>query len=148
MGIKFAGFGGSTGKGCGCCGAPVCTCGTCSIPEADLTVSWTNLIIGNGSTPVVYQGSCQWISACTNQLLFQLVCTSGQVDFRVYYFLSGSCPTGQSQYCSTRRSSPNQLTQTGLTCGSSSFLLTCTVTSASCPNIATYGYTAFSVSYP
>jgi hypothetical protein len=122
------------------------TCGTCQIPRQDLTVSWTNLILGNGSTTLVYSGSptTQWTSACTNQLLYQLVCTQNRVEFRVYYFLSGSCPTGQSQYCSTTRLGPNGLTQTNLIC--SPFLLTCTLTSSTCPNIATYGYTGFTIS--
>ena len=121
-------------------------CGPCQIPRKNLTLSWTNLILGNGSTPLIYSGSptTQWTSVCTNQLLYELVCTQNQVEFRVYYFLSGSCPSGQSQYCSTLRSNPNSLTQTNLIC--SPFLLTCTLTSASCPNISTYGYTGFTVS--
>jgi len=127
-------------------GQPGYPCGQCQILRNNLTVSWTNLILGNASTTLVYSGSptTQWISACTNQLLFELVCTQNQVEFRVYYFLSGSCPSGQSQYCSTIRSNPYSLTQTNLTC--SPFLLTCKVTSASCPNLATYGYTGFTVS--
>jgi hypothetical protein len=121
-------------------------CGPCQIPRKNLTLSWTNLILGNGSTPLIYSGSptTQWTSACTNQLLFELVCTQNRVEFRVYYFLSGSCPGGQSQYCSTIRSNPNGLTQTNLIC--SPFLLTCTLTSSSCPNIAASGYTGFTIS--
>lgn len=133
--------------GC-CCGGSGCTCGSCTVPAQNLTVSWTNVgPIGNGSTALTYSGSCTggWTSACTNQLLYEMVCNGGQVEFRVYYFISGSCPGGQSQYCSTIRSNPFKLTQTGLTCGSS-FLLTCSCTSASCPNLAANGYTGFSVS--
>ena len=112
-----------------------------------MTLSWTNLILGNGSTALVYSGSpaAQWTSACTNQLLYQLVCTSNQVEFRVYYFLSGSCPTGQSQYCSTSRTGPNSLVTASLTCGSS-FLWVMSLTSTTCPAIATYGYTGFTIS--
>jgi hypothetical protein len=121
-------------------------CGQCQIPRRNLTASWTNLILGNGATALVYSGSptTQWTSACTNQLLYELVCTQNQVEFRVYYFVSGSCPGGQSQYCSTIRSNPFRLAQTNLTC--SPFLLTCNVTSASCPNLASNGYTSFTVS--
>ena len=145
MGVMIVGYHGGTGLGCGCCGEGY-LCGTCSIPRTDLTVSWTNLIIGNGSATLVYSGSpsTQWLSACTNQLLYQLVCTASVIEFRVYYFLSGSCPTGQSQFCSTIRTAPSSLIQTGFTC--SPFLLTCSVTSSSCSNLATYGYTGFSVS--
>ncbi len=122
------------------------SCGQCQIPRQNLTVSWTNLILGNGATSLVYSGNptTQWASACTNQLLYELVCTQNQVEFRVYYFVSGSCPSGQSQYCSTIRSNPFRLTQTSLTC--SPLLLTCSVTSASCPNLASNGYTSFTVS--
>ncbi len=121
-------------------------CGQCQIPRQNLTVSWTNLILGNGATPLVYSGTptTQWVSACASQLLYEIVCTQNQVEFRVYYFVSGSCPSGQSQYCSTIRSNPFGLTQTNLTC--SPFLLTCTVTSASCPNLASNGYTSFTIS--
>lgn len=131
----------------GCTGCNV-ICGTCQVPRQDLTLEWTNLIIGNGSTTLSYAGSptTQWTSACTNQLLFELVCTQNRVEFRVYYFLSGSCPTGQSQYCSTLRSNPNGLTQTGLTC--SPFMMTVTLTSASCPSVSTYGYTSFKITGP
>jgi hypothetical protein len=121
-------------------------CGQCRIPRQNLTVSWTILILGNGSTALIYTGNptTQWTSACTNQLLYELICTQNQVEFRVYYFVSGSCPGGQSQYCSTIRSNPFRLAQTNLTC--SPFLLTCNVTSTSCPNLASNGYTSFTIS--
>ncbi len=121
-------------------------CGLCLIPLTNLTVSWANPILGNGAATLVYSGTptTQWSSTCANQLIFELLCTHGQVEFRVYYFLSGSCPDGQSQYCSTTRSPPYELTQTSLTC--SPFLLICTMTSASCPNLAASGYTGFTVS--
>jgi hypothetical protein len=129
--------------GC-CCGGY--SCGACSIPQQDLVISWDNLISGPGSATLVYSGSpTTWNSGCVDQLIYELLCTSNAVEFRVYYFLSGSCPTGQSQYCSTIGTAPYALTQTGLTCGSS-FLLTCTVSSSSCPTLASYGYTDFTVS--
>jgi hypothetical protein len=132
-----------TGAGTG----PTYPCGPCQVPKKDLTVSWTNLILGNGSTTLVYSGrlATQWISGCTNELLYELVCTEGLVEFRVYYFLSGACPSGQSQSCSTIRGSPYSLTVTDLVCGTG-FLLACQVTSASCPNLGSYGYTGFTVS--
>ena len=82
--------------GC-CCGSGV-PCGSCTIPASDLTLSWTNPIIGNGSTPLVYSaGPTTWTSACTNQLLFQLACIGGVSVLIVTYYISGSCPTGQAQ---------------------------------------------------
>ena len=122
-------------------------CGSCTIPMKDLTVSWKNPIVGDGSTALAYSGSptTVWKSACTNELLYQLSCVQNQIEFRVTYFLSGSCPTGQSQYASTLRTAPYELTQTGLVCGPG-FLLTASVTAASCPVLAAYGYVNFTVS--
>ena len=121
-------------------------CGSCTIPARDLTASWTNPILGDGSAPLVYSsGPTAWLSACTNQLLFRLSCNQGQVEFRVTYFLSGSCPTGQSQYASNLRNDPYKLTRTGLVCGSS-FLMTLTVSSSGSPNLWAFGYTSFTIS--
>ena len=146
-GIKLAGFSSGGTGGCGCCGPPPgYPCGQCHIPRQNLTVHWTNLILGNGSTTLVYSGfpTTQWISGCTNQLIYELVCTQNQVELRVYYFVSGECPTGQSQYCSTIRGIPFRLIQTNLTCNGT-FELDCEVTSLTCPNLASNGYTSFSV---
>ena len=121
-------------------------CGTCTIPAANLTVSWTNPILGDGSAPLVYSsGPTTWLSACTNELLFELLCNQGQVEFRVTYYLSGSCPSGQSQYASTLRNNPYKLTRTGLVCGSS-FLMTVSLSSTSCPVLWSYGYAGFTIS--
>ncbi len=131
---------------CGCCGGvPLTFCGSCGIPAEDLTVSWFGGP-GDGSTTLTYTSG--WNSACTNGLLYQLLCNVGAgnvVEFRVVYFIAGACPTGTQQYCSTLGSAPLRLVETGLTCGSS-FLLTCNVTALSCPNLFTgLGYTGFSV---
>ena len=124
---------------------PTFPCGSCGIPKANLTVSWSNGIIGNGSTRMGFTAPSTWISACTNQLLYQILCNAGQVEFRVIYFISGACPTGQSNYCSTLGNNPLKLTQTSLTCGDA-FLLACTVGSSGCPNLYENGYTGFTVS--
>ena len=122
-------------------------CGTCTIPMSDLTVSWNNAIWGPGSTPLIYQPSpgTSWKSACSQELLYQLSCNQGQVEFRVTYFLSGSCPTGQSQYASNLRNNPYRLTVSSLVCGSS-FLMTLAVSSSGSPNLWASGYTSFTIS--
>jgi hypothetical protein len=120
-------------------------CAHCTIPARNLIVSWTNPIIGNGSTTLVYNSSTQtWTSGCSNELIYQLLCSSGQVEFRAIYFISGPCPSGTQQYCSNLRPNPFGLTQTGLTCGSS-FLMTMTCQSA-CPVLQLDGFTGFTVS--
>ena len=79
--------------------SPVLSCSPCNIPKKNLTLSWTNSLIGAGSTPLVYVPPGQWNSACTNQLLFSLACPGSWITLSVTYFLSGYCPTGQSQSC-------------------------------------------------
>jgi hypothetical protein len=129
------------GGGSGATGYP---CGSCLIPAHDLTVSWTNSILGDGSTTLAYS-SGTWTSGCSNELIYQLLCTSNQVDFRVIYFISGPCPTGTRQYCSTLRPTPFRLTQTGPACGAN-FLLTCTVGATACPILSANGFSNFTVS--
>jgi len=123
-------------------------CGACQIPAKNLTVSWTNPILGNGSETLVYSGvgpTATWASNCSNQLVYSLQCTDGQVEFRATFFVSGPCPTGSSQYCSNLRASPFGLTQTGLTCGDD-FLLTMTC-GVACPVLQTNGFESFTVSH-
>ena len=145
MGVMGMGYHGGTGKGCGCCSANY-TCGSCAIPASNLVISWTNLILGNGSAPLVYSSTGPiWLSGCTNQVLYELLCLGGVPVFQVTYYISGSCPTGQAQICKTNGSNPFRLTSTSLTCGSS-FLWTIGLTSSTCPALAAYGYTGFTVS--
>lgn len=137
--------------GCPCCNqggdCRLAACGNCSIPRSDLTVAWANPIIGNGQAALIYSPPNQWQSACTNQLIYQILCTSNQVEFRVTYFISGSCPTGQSQFCSTLRPTPFRLQQTLLQCGAQ-FRLQASVTSQSCPNLSANGYTGWTITGP
>ena len=58
----------------GASSSPSLRCSPCGIPRKDLTLSWTNVLFGPGSTPLVYTPPGQWNSACTNQLLFSLAC--------------------------------------------------------------------------
>jgi hypothetical protein len=109
-----------------------------------LTVSWFNSIIGDGSTTLHFANPSTWISSCANQLLYQLICNAGQIEFSTIYFITGSCPTGQQNFCSTRGANPLKLAQTGLTCGDA-FMLTCDVTGAGCPVLFGNGYSGFAV---
>jgi len=122
------------------------TCSPCSIPEQNLTLSWVNLISGNGSTSLVYSNTgppVSWTSACTNGLLYKLLCTGGEVEFRVIYFTAGSCPSGTQQYCSNLRVTPFGLTLSSYTC--SPFSMTFLSKSAACPAITGSGYTQFTI---
>ena len=73
-----------------CC---LTTCLPCSIPQKNLQVAWTNVISGNGVAPLLYSGGT-WISACSNGLVYELLCSGGQALFEAIYFTTGACPTG------------------------------------------------------
>lgn len=119
-------------------------CSPCSIPAQNLTLSWVNAILGNGSTPLIYTATpASWTSGCANGLLYKLLCTGGEVELRVIYFTTGSCPTGTQQYCSNLRVTPYGLTLSSYTC--SPFSMTFLPKSAACPAITSSGYTQFTI---
>jgi hypothetical protein len=121
------------------------TCSPCSIPRQNLTVSWINILSGNGSTTLAYTAAPpSWTSACSNDLQYTLVCTGGQIEFKVTYWVAGSCPgPGTTQYCSNLRTAPLGLTTYNYSC--SPFSLTFRLTSSSCPTITSSGYTQFTI---
>jgi hypothetical protein len=121
-------------------------CGTCTIPKQDLTLSYSNLILGDGTAPLTYNNTANtWTSSCTNELIYELICLGNVPVLEVTYFVSGSCPTGQSQTASTARTAPYAITRTALACGTS-FLMVTTVSNSSCPVLASYGYTGWTIS--
>ncbi len=122
------------------------TCSPCSIPEENLTVSWTNLIGGNGSATMTYSStpSNNWKTGCCDGgLYFELLCTAGTIELRAYFFTSGSCPTGTTEYCSNLESSPLELTLSSHTC--TPFSLTFSVSGSDCPTLYGDGNTQFTV---
>jgi hypothetical protein len=119
------------------------SCSPCPIPRRSLTVSWTNYVIGSGSAPLVYTPPGQWNSGCINQLLFSLSCPGSLIQFSVTYFLSGSCPGGQQQSCSSSSFEPLQLILASYSC--SPLYLRYTLTATSCPELASDAYTAFTI---
>ncbi len=119
-------------------------CSPCNIPTQNLTLSWVNVDSGNGSTTLTYSTApAAWTSGCSNGLLYKLVCTGGQVELRVIYFTSGSCPTGTQQYCSNLRTAPVGLTLSSLTC--SPLSMTFLSNATGCPTITSNGYTTFTI---
>jgi hypothetical protein len=135
---------GGIGAPCCCGGGASITCSPCAIPASNLTLSYTNVIYGNGSTALVYSSiGPAWTSACSNGLLYKLLCTSGSIELRVIYFTTGACPTGTQQYCSNKRATPFALTLASYTC--SPFSLLFNSSSAGCPTITNAGYTQFQV---
>jgi hypothetical protein len=122
---------------------PKLSCAPCPIPQKDLTVSWTNSLVGSGSAPLVFRPPGQWNSACSNQLLYSLTCPGGQVQFAVTYFLTGTCPTGQKQSCVSPGHNPFALLLTSSSC--SPLFLRYQCTSQICPALGNEGYSSFTI---
>jgi hypothetical protein len=119
-------------------------CAPCNIPAQNLTISWVNPIRGNGSTALVFnKAPTSWTSACSNGLLYQLLCNAGQIELRVIFFTAGSCPSGTQQYCSNLRSAPLGLTLSSYTC--SPFSMTFLSRSTTCPTVTNSGYLQFTI---
>lgn len=120
-------------------------CSPCNIPNEDLTISWTNLITGDGSATLTYTpGPPRWISACADEgLIFQLQCTGG-FELRAIFFIEGECPTGTESYCSNLRTAPLTLTLESYTC--SPFSATFSVSGTDCPTLFGDGNIMFFVS--
>jgi hypothetical protein len=126
-------------------GGATLPCSPCMIPEHNLTISWINSLISNGSATLTYTDTpTLWTSGCSHGLQYKLLCTGGQVELRVIYWTSGACPSpGQTQYCSNLRAMPFGLTLSSYSC--SPFSMTFLTTSAGCPAITSSGYTQFTI---
>ena len=124
-------------------GGATLPCSPCAIPQKNLTLSWTNNLLGPGSGTLVFTPPGQWRSTCINQMLFELACAGAMVQLSVTYFPSGACPSGQSQSCTSLGSAPFALTLASFSC--SPFLLHFTVNSAGCPALWSNGYTALTI---
>jgi hypothetical protein len=119
------------------------TCSPCNIPIEDLTITWTNAFTGTSSATMTYTSGLElWTTGCVDDgLQFRISCNEGTIELRAVFFLSGSCPTGTSNYCSNLRSSPVALTISDHTCFP--FSVTFTVAEGDCPPIYGEGNTQF-----
>lgn len=118
-------------------------CSPCAIPKTNLTLSWTNLLTGPGSTTLTYDASLtKWTATCIDQQSYELLCSGGQIEFIVTFYLSGTCPTGGSNFCSNLRANPFGLTMSSYTC--SPFSVTFN-TSPKCPDVEAPGYLTFTI---
>jgi hypothetical protein len=127
---------GSTG------GRGTTTCTPCNIPSEDLTITWTNILTGNGSATMTFGTGPTWQTGCVDSgLQFLLSCENGSIELRAIFFVSGSCPTGSTNYCSNLRTSPLTLTLTSYIC--SPIILTFAVSEVGCPEVYEEGNTQF-----
>ena len=124
-------------------------CSPCLIPARNLTISWVNSLTGNGSDTLVYSAvGPTWTTGCSggagvgNKLLFKLYCTGGTVELRVFFFVTGACPDGETEYCSNLQSPGSQLTLNSYVCDDG-FTLAFTLTELSCPAVSSSGFTGF-----
>ncbi len=88
-------------------------------------------------------GPNAWTASCVDGgLIFLLSCQSGAIVLKVSYFLSGSCPTGTSNFCNEAiGNGGGWITLSAHTC--SPFSLTFTVAEAFCPALYGAGNTQF-----
>jgi hypothetical protein len=115
-------------------------CSPCNIPNEDLTITWSNILTGSSFAIMKFGVGPFWQTGCVDSgLQFILSCNSGSIELRAVFFISGSCPTGSSNYCSNLRSNPLSLTLLDHTC--SPFSLTFTLTEAGCPEVYDEGNT-------
>jgi hypothetical protein len=121
------------------------TCFPCNVPRKDLTLSWTNVLTGSGSTPLAFDGSSRWRSGCSGQIVYTLACQSGVLAFSATYFPDGDCPDGPSQACSSAGAAPQGLTVVQTLCDP--LVLTYAATSATCPYLVARGYTKFVITH-
>jgi hypothetical protein len=122
------------------------SCYPCALPRQNLTVSWVNTISGNGQTILAYSAvPPSWTSGCSKGLQYKLLCTGGQLEFRVIYWTTGACPDlTTSQYCSNLRGTPFGLTLlSGYSC--MPLNLTFMVSVSTCPAVSAAGYQSFTV---
>jgi hypothetical protein len=127
-------------------GGPSTTCTPCNIPNEDLTISWVNLLDGDGSATMTYAGGGGgvWETGCADSgLRFRLICTGGNIELQALFFITLTCPTGETQYCSNLESSPLKLVLTSHTC--SPFSFTFGVTDTDCPTLFGLGNTQFTI---
>ncbi len=137
---------GGLGSPCCCTGISYLSCSPCNIPKANLTLSWTNPLVGPGSATLIYTtGPDAWKTVgCVNQQIYEIKCLSGVVTFEVTYFTSGVCPTGQSATCISGDVFPLGLTLDSHTCSPFSF----TWNTNNCPIGQAPGYLTYTVTYP
>jgi hypothetical protein len=118
-------------------------CLPCPYPQKDLTISWTNPVLGNGSAPLRMTSPSWWTSPCNGRLLFTLACYGGATQLTASYFLSGECPGGQQQICSSPGNSPSQLNLSHSTCNP--LFVTFSITEATCPVLAFAGFSSLTI---
>jgi hypothetical protein len=118
-------------------------CSPCAIPSKNLVVSWTNPILGNGSTMLSFNGLNQWISACVRQIRVLLKCSESTAQLMVEYYVSGDCPNGQGVLCDNRGANPNNLILTASSC--TPFSISFSLTNATCPILWGNGYRGFTI---
>lgn len=120
-------------------------CSPCDIPNEDLTISWTNIITGDGSATMTYTpGPSLWRTGCVDEeLMFQLQCAGG-FELRAIFFIEGECPTGTESYCSNLRTAPLVLTLESYTC--TPFNATFSVSGTDCPTLFGDGNIQFFIS--
>lgn len=124
-------------------GSTTLSCSPCLLPKKNLTLSWTNALLGAGSATLTFNPPSQWNSSCIHDMLVQLSCPGTLMQLSIAYFLSGQCPTGQPQSCTSRGFNPFSITLGTSSC--SPLLVQFLVSGTGCPALWNDGYSAFTI---
>lgn len=139
---------GGLGAPCCCTGTTgSCTCSPCNLPKTNLTFSWINMSLGNGSIVMTYSPVCAaWDTGCmdfggTTGLgsRFVLSCTSSHLTYRSWF--SVPC-TGAEVDCTP---SLGGLILTSHTCSPLALNYTNTNGQFACQQLFNNGFTAFTI---
>ena len=129
-----------------CCGGSL-PCFPCAMPLRDLEITVANSTFGSETIPFHYvSAGTRWENVCHRGLVYGLTCSAGVHNFGVTYFLSGECPTGSSQTCSTQDAPPLNVHLDSYVCDP--FELRYSVSSSGCGFLAGNGYSTFRVHLP
>jgi hypothetical protein len=124
----------------------ILSCSPCGIPKNDLTISYINPIIGNGSWTLIYTAPDTWISVCTNGLTAQLSCLTNVLVFKVCWYSGGLDCSGSQTCCSSSISPPFSLVLSTYTCDP--LFLKYTTGPSSCTALFGSGYVSFTITDP
>ncbi len=142
---------GNLGNPCCCGGTPIISCTPCNLPQANLTISWTNAFVGPGSLVMTWNGltlpgTAAWVSVCS----FVAVTLGVRYSFtcfgllKVEYWVSGGpCPGAGSVNCSYTGAPGFVLPLASHTC--SPLSMTFDSRTATCPGLTGVGYLEFVV---
>lgn len=120
----------------------VIKCLPCPLPAKDLQLAWTNVITGDGTITLAFDGAA-WQSVCSNGVIYSYSCELG---FAIFYYSGKDCLSGDQKTCSAPGDAPFKLDVGDSTCKPLSLEFSSDIDD--CPGVTAMGYTDFIVTDP